>query len=67
VEAAKTLGRPPVLDQLVGATGCESRQRFKIPVRDCFLSQFMARPSERDELRFHEIQLFRELCLIVSV
>ena len=24
-------------------------------------------PSRREELRFHEIQLFRELCLIVSV
>ena len=32
-----------------------------------FVGQFMARPSERDELRFHEIQLFQELGLIVSV
>jgi hypothetical protein len=32
-----------------------------------FVGQFMARPSERDELRFHEIQLFQELGLIISV
>src|SRR4029077_8106013 len=67
-EAARTLGVPqPHFFQLVGGNRLRIETTFQIPVRDCFSSQFMARPSERDELRFHEIQLFRELCLIVSV
>ena len=39
----------------------------RVAARHCFFSQFMARPSERHELRFHENFTFsRTLVLVVS-